>query len=233
MVREVLEFQTEQFLRSHRTEADLFMLKKEISAKRPEILFPVIYNCEFMGFIDRDRKKVGCLLHPSLNNGKNLRWISHHGKETCDESRCTAYFYLRDAEALLVAETVDDWYLYGLCVTDLDLVKEFFNITSVMLSDNVNAEKVRSRENLKEIFQQYLLLKERWKFSRNGNRFGKYVFKQQNYLIHRIDYASLSANPSRFDKIFNSLGSEFKNKSELIEAEELLEQIFQRFAENF
>ena len=39
-------------------------------------LCETIYNCEFLGFLDRELKQVGCLLHPSLHNGVDLRTCS-------------------------------------------------------------------------------------------------------------------------------------------------------------
>ncbi len=30
-------------------------------------LCETIYNCEFLGFVDRDSRRVGCLLHPLLH----------------------------------------------------------------------------------------------------------------------------------------------------------------------
>ncbi len=230
MVEEVLEIQTGQFLRSDRTERDLRRLKKVISENRPAPLYPVIYNCEFLGFIGNGNKRVGCLLHPGLNGGNNLRGISDHGRETCDESRCTACIYLSGAEAGLVAETTDDWYLYGLCLTDLDLTREFFRIASERVSATVSAEQVGAGPELKDIFRRYLLLKEQWPFAEKGNRFGKYYFQDGKYLIHRIDYQGLSAPESGYDRILNSLGSEFRSKAELGEAEERLDRIFEEFS---
>ncbi len=233
LAREVLEFQTEQYLKSDRTDSDLLKLKPEIFSRRPKILYPVIYNCEFLGFIGNGQKRVGCLLHPGLNNGNNLRGISHHGRETCDQARCTAYFYLSEGEAELAASAAADWYLYGLCLTDLDLVKEFFKMASGMVFQEVRPETIGKDPKLLEIFQRYLGLKESWKWARNPLRFGKYIFQEGKYLIHRIDYSALGRGRSRHDKILNSLGSEFENAAELHEAEAALENLLQEFAGKF
>ena len=225
--------QTDAFMKSDRTEDDLKRLKQEIFRKRPAVRYAVVYNCEFMGFIDEARKKVGCLLHPSLNHGKNLRDISHHGRATCDEARCTAYTYLSRAEAELVAKSADDWYLYGLCITDLDLVKEFLEIASDMASDDVSAGKIMASARLTDIFRKYLALKESWPYARDPNRYGKYYFVDRNYPIYRIDYESLGASESKFDKILVTLGSKFADKLELAAAEEILDSIFKEFAKAF
>ena len=229
MVLELLSMQTEYYLNSSRDELDLVRLKKEISKKRPAARYQKIYNCEFLGFIDRDKKRVGCLLHPELNGGVNLRGISHHGRETCDQAKCTAYSYLREQEAELVAKAADDWYLYGLCLTDLDLINEFLNIASEMVFTEVKAVKIMADPRLLGIFSGYLSLKESWPFARDPNRFGKYFFKDNDYPVYKIDYQSLDSLPCRFDRIFNSLGSEFKSQDELVAGRETLRKIFNDF----
>ena len=61
-------------------------------------LFETIYNCEFLGFVDEKRKRVGCLLHPLMNNGKDLRDSSFYGKELCASHECPSYTYLTQEE---------------------------------------------------------------------------------------------------------------------------------------
>jgi hypothetical protein len=231
MVLELLSMQTDSYLNSGRNELDLVRLRKEINRKRPAPRYQKIYNCEFLGFIDRERKRVGCLLHPALNSGRNLRGISHHGQETCDEAKCTAYFYLSEQEAELVAKAADDWYLYGLCLTDLDLINEFLNIASEMVFTEVKAGKIMAEPRLLEIFSGYLALKERWPFARDPNRFGKYFFRDGDYPIYKIDYKALNSLPCRYDRILNSLGSGFQGQEELVAARETLRKIFNDFVE--
>ena len=231
LVQEVLEFQTDCFMNSDRSEKTLLRLKDEIFSKRPRPRYPVIYNCEFVGFIDREKKRVGCLLHPGLNNERSLRHVSHHGRQTCDEARCTVYSYLSAAEVALVAKAADDWYLYGLCVTDLDLVKEFFEIASELVFEEVKAERVLGSEKLLNLFRRYLSFKETWPYGGNPNRFGKYYFAGKEYPIYKMDYNSLGCPESRFDKVLVSLGSEFGSKRELGEAEEALGSLFREFSE--
>ena len=225
----MLWLQTNAFLNSGRSQADLARLKEEISKKRPAARYPVIHNCEFVGFINAGQR-VGCLLHPGLNRGQNLRGISHHGRESCDEARCTAYSYLSEAEARLVARAAEDWYLYGLCITDLDLVREFFELASGKLFEEFKPEKILQSAELLGIFQGYLRLKESWPYARNPNRFGKYYFVGSDYPIYKIDYAALGREESGYDRILNSLGSEFRTRGELLAAEESLEAIFEKLA---
>jgi hypothetical protein len=174
MVREILSLQTRLFQEWDRTGRGMAGIKRELRLSRPRVLCPMIHNCEFMGFLDEAQTQVGCLLHPSLNQGRNLREFSTHGRETCDGALCTAYHYLSPALARCVAEAVPDWYLYGLCITDIDLVKNFFTATSKYLHETVSPERVIASPVLLELFRDYLCLKGCWPFARDPGRFGKY-----------------------------------------------------------
>ena len=83
-----------------------------------------------MGFLDVHEKRVGCLLHPMQNAGRDMRDVSFYGRELCDGHFCPSYSYISRAEKLAMLEILDDWYLYGTCITDIDLVKEFFRLVS-------------------------------------------------------------------------------------------------------
>ena len=69
---------------------------------------------------------VGCLLHPMVNNGKDLREHSFYGKELCASHECPSYIYLTEEEKKSVIYGADDWYIYGLVITDIDFVKGYF-----------------------------------------------------------------------------------------------------------
>ncbi len=40
-----------------------------------------IYTCEFAGWLDGGRKKIGCMIHPMQNNGNDMRDTSFYGRE--------------------------------------------------------------------------------------------------------------------------------------------------------
>ena len=65
------------------------------------------------------------------------------------------------------------------------------------------------------------------------NRFGKYYFDGSEYMIKRIDYEKLGCEKSRFDSIFISLSSEFKNVKELREGEILIESNIDEFVRTY
>ena len=166
-----------------------------------------IHNCEFLGFLDGERKRVGCLLHPSVNAGDDLRnHCCFYGLELCAGHFCPSYTHLTLSEQKTVLASLSDWYLYGLVVTDVDLVKDFCIQAQTRLGDSLREERLRG-ERVLEALRDFFRLKESWKFASGGKRLGKYYFTQSEYRVARIEYeknwklkpsgmtGSLSASP--------------------------------------
>ncbi len=70
------------------------VLRENTSAYNPEDrnIRPVTgFSCWAMGYLDPDFRQPGCLLHPSQNNGKDLRYRIDYGtkclREACYEAR--------------------------------------------------------------------------------------------------------------------------------------------------
>jgi hypothetical protein len=197
--------------------------KTEDGRKRYE----VIHCCEYVGFLDVHEKRVGCLLHPMQNAGRDMRDVSFYGRELCDGHFCPSYSYISRAEKLAMLEILDDWYLYGTCITDIDLVKEFFRLVSEAAGE-MPAPSHFGHTALREASRRFFDLKLYWPFrSDAANRFGKYSFDGTDYFIDPIDYAALGCEKSRFDRIFLSLQSTFKSPREVHKAEELILQHLQ------
>jgi hypothetical protein len=103
-------------------------------------LLETIYNCEFLGFIDKERKRVGCLLHPTIHQGVDRRGESFYGTELCAGHFCPSFAHLTKVEQAAVLMTLDSWYLYGLVITDIDLIKEFFKYVQNRLGESLHFE---------------------------------------------------------------------------------------------
>ena len=206
-----------------------------IKAKEPrEKLYEVIYNCEFLGFVDDENKKVGCLLHPALNRGKDLRYHSFYGQTLCRDHFCPSYQHLTGQEKELVVLIIDDWYLYGQIITDIDIVKSFFKEVSDMAGETVSPDLVRFSPKLKDIGFRFFSLKVRWPFKDDRKRrFGKYFFEGWEYRLDKIDYQSIGSQPSRYHQIFLSLSSSFRNPWELREAERQVEKFINDFSREY
>jgi hypothetical protein len=189
-----------------------------------------IYNCEFLGFLDGERKRVGCLLHPSVNAGDDLRnHCCFYGLELCAGHFCPSYTHLTLSEQKTVLTSLSDWYLYGLVVTDVDLVKDFCHQAQTRLGDSLREERLRG-ERVLEALRDFFRLKESWKFTSRGKRLGKYYFTQSEYRIARIEYErNWKLKPSRYDRILLSLSSDFSTREEVLEAESMIEEKIEKF----
>ncbi len=192
-------------------------------------LLEEIYNCEFLGFLDNSERTVGCLLHPSLNHGVDLRDRSFYGPGLCAAHLCPSYAQLTELEKLAAVKAIDDWYLYGLVITDIDFVKEFLRHAQDLLGDTLSPVYLDDPDVLAAL-GDYFRLKENWRFSSAGPRLGRYYFTESEYRVARINYEKRwKIEPSRLDRILVSLSSEFQSGAELREAEILIQGMIQRF----
>jgi hypothetical protein len=196
---------------------------QEIFAPNPKLV-EEIHNCEFLGFLDGERKRVGCLLHPSVNQGRDLRDYCFYGREICAGHFCPSHTHLNRAEQKSVLAALEDWYLYGLVVTDIDLVKEFFHHVQTRLGDSLREERLEEKK-VREALREFFALKESWKFAASRKRLGQYYFSHSEYQVARIEYEkNWGIKPSWFDKILLSLESEFQTPEDVFEAESIIER---------
>ncbi len=195
-----------------------------------EKCFQTLFNCEFVGFIDGSERRVGCLLHPQLNNGADFRVHSFYGDRLCEEHYCLSYYYLSLQEQLLVINVVKDWYLYGLTITDIDLVKATYQVLSDKLGEGLNIDLISRSQELSSLLLRFFEFKLDWPFKALGdNRFGKYIFDSDGYREISINYKKFHRNRSPFHAFFKAYSSEFKNGFEIDEAEKLLAKLVDRF----
>jgi len=225
-----LRGRTELFRTVVKSEADLRSFSEKIKQSEDGTrLYEVIYCCEYLGFLDGEEKRVGCLLHPLQNGGRDLRDVSFYGRELCDGHFCPSYHYISREEQRALINILDDWYLYGLCVTDIDLVKEYFRLISEGAGGMPPADCFRNQP-LKAAALRFFSYKTSWPFrSDSVNRFGKYYFDGSLYMIHHIDYESLGGEPSRFNRIFLSLTSDFRSAADIRKAEKMIQDAIDAF----
>jgi hypothetical protein len=221
---------TERFAHVGRDPDSLRRFSQWVKEVEPcEKVFETIYNCEFVGFIDPSRRRVGCLLHPSVNGGMDLRGASFYGADMCAAHRCQSYEKLSVDEKYGVICAIDDWFLYGLCITDIDLVKGFFFHASSLLGRRPDPRLLASGAS-REALASFFALKVAWPFrSPDHDRFGKYCFVEDEYREARVPYEALGVGPSRYDAMLVSLASEFRSADELRQAEALLAAAIDRF----
>lgn len=234
MVSAGLDFRTELFQAMNPEGDELVEFRRLVSEKSPgPELSRDIYNCEFLGWMDDDRRKVGCLVHPFANDGKNLRDYAYYGAKTCGDHKCTAYNYLNDKEVLSVAAVLDDWYLYGLCVTDIDLVKGFMEAINSIRCETIDPLKLVKNEKSRDAYRKYLELKENWLYCRDRRRFGQYIFENGYHRVKNVDWEGLGMKKPNEYRILRSLGSELDTPDEARNALSTLRELFKEAAQSY
>jgi hypothetical protein len=228
LITGVLSTQTKLMRSWDGSEKDIERIREEVEGNRPEPRFEVIYNCPFAGFLDPEQKRVGCLLHPGYI-GEDLREFCRYGHRTCNQARCTAYTYLDRGEAEAVMAAAGDWYVYGLCITDIDLIKDFFELCEIKLYGPVDPGRAAKDPELAAAFGRYLALKERWPFETDPGRFGKYYFVGRDYHVYNIDYPGLGISRPYHNDILLSLGSVIETREELDEAIGIIDRMVDEF----
>ena len=217
-----------------RGEKDLLPFSHEIRRREPQArIYPVIYCCEYAGFLNEAETRVGCLLHPNMNGGNDLRDVSFYGRDLCDGHFCPSYHFLSRQEQQAVLHVIDDWYLYGLCITDIDLVKEYFRIVSDRVGETPDPRIFRE-EPFRSIALGFFSLKLTWPFrSPETNRFGKYYFDGSQYMIHHIPYEQFGCDRSPYDRILVSLTTQVTGKGDLRAAERAIEEKIDAFVKAY
>ncbi|MCK9390520.1 MAG: hypothetical protein M0Q01_02995 [Syntrophales bacterium] len=191
--------------------------------------YEVIYCCEYLGFLDPEEKRVGCLLHPLQNGGIDHRGVSFYGRELCDGHFCPSYHYISGEEKQALLNIIPDWYLFGLVITDIDLVKSYFQLISNGVYETPSPERFKDGL-LREKALAFFDLKLSWPFrSAAVRRLGKYYFDGSQYMINHIDYEALGSERSGFDRIFLSLTSDFRSREDLRQAEDLIQSHLDAF----
>ena len=126
-----LRARTEEFTRTRRTaEAILYFSESNREKEKSQLLDPEFYSCEFVGFLNAEETLVGCMLHPLArgNGGTDWRGLSFHGAMACQGFFCRSYRELSPVQKEIILATVNDWFLFGLVISDADLIHSFFRL---------------------------------------------------------------------------------------------------------
>jgi len=180
----------------------------------PPPLFPSVRVCPLLGWIDAPRTRVGCLAHPAVTGGPDLRDCGAYDRGTCDAFLCPSHAWLAEAEAEMVDRACADAVLYGLVVTDVPFVRAALGAVGDLAGARVQArhlDDARFRQALREV----LALKEELEPGSEG-LFGAFRPGQDGEPVPRlIDYASLGRGPSPHDALLTCAGADPRSGNDL------------------
>jgi hypothetical protein len=188
--------------------------------------FPEFHHCPYVGLIGKEQTRVGCMLHPMAkgNNGVDFRGLSYYGGMACRIYFCPAGKHLPDRIKNIVRACFDDWYEYGLIITEIDLIAAIFQEIEIRLGTPLFLEMI-SPEALLKIYQ-LLILKLNWPYRNPEWTIVNYFFEDRKYIPPVIKYHKIQVNPSRYHAIFQKLGSTFSCAESMYQAESILNRHF-------
>lgn len=105
-------------------------------------LFPSVRVCPMLGFLDEARSRVGCLAHPAVTGGIDLRDCGVYNAHTCQTFECPSFLWLDAGQARLIRAACPDWYLYGLVITDVEFVRGCLRLLGDELGGAVDPDRL-------------------------------------------------------------------------------------------
>ncbi|MFH1115297.1 MAG: hypothetical protein V1792_15410 [Pseudomonadota bacterium] len=208
-LHEKLADRTDRFQEVKRTPDALSGFECEVRAREKTPPHDeAIHVCEFTGFVDAERRSVGCMLHPSApgNEGIDLRGMCHYGSMACKSFYCPAWNELSLVRAQIITETVPDWHLYGLVITDADFVCSLFELLEERLDAPVDQTFVKC-EPARSAFLEML----KWKDSRFLCGDSTVRLRLGRYYISVSASRESAPGCGPMDRILNSLRFTFGN----------------------
>jgi len=109
--------------------AGIDAFKSSVESTEPqERPYPDFHRCAFLGMIEDDGRRVGCLMHPLAegNSGVDWRGLSYYGGMACRTYFCPSVRHLPVRWLTAVHLSMDHWYLHGLVVTERQLLAALF-----------------------------------------------------------------------------------------------------------
>jgi hypothetical protein len=174
------------------------------AARARELAAPVFASiriCPLLGFLDASEERVGCLGHPMVTGGVDLRACGAYDVLTCEGFLCPSHARLREEEAALVAGAAGDFHLYGLVVTDAPFVHAVIGALAERTGLRPAASDLRHRP-FAAALRALFALKEELEPGSEG------VFGAFRVHSHAAADAPAAASHDPVDRILDALGAD-------------------------
>jgi hypothetical protein len=184
------------------------------------------HHCPYIGLVGEGYVRVGCLLHPlnPKNKGMDYRGLSYYGGMTCRVYFCPSAKGLDANISKIVKSTVQDWYTYGLVITENRLLAALFDQLKTRIGIPMDAASVSAGPQLAQSFRRLFQLKVNWPFKDKHHEYiGNYFFNDGLCPRPPINYGATGTTCSPYDAIFQELVSVFSTRKELKAAEKMLD----------
>ena len=180
----------------------------------PEPLFPTVRVCPLLGFLDEAGTRVGCLAHPLVTGGPDLRDAGVYDVTTCESFLCPSHAWLTEEEAQLAEAASGDYHLYGLVVTDVPFLRAVLDAVSARTGSRVERRHLE-RPAFAAALARLLALKEELEPGSEG-LFGAFRPGRDGEPVPRqIDYQALERDRSPYDQILTCVGADPRSGNDL------------------
>ena len=228
----MLERRTRQFAALDSRNLDAVLsFRKWVEDNEPQARpLPDFHHCAYIGLIGRNSSRPGCLLHPLGNNGIDLRGISDYGGFACRSYFCPTHDCLPADIKILIRKAARNWFEYGLMITETSLMQAILDaagVSHLCIDEGPGPDPYLCLDIIRELMD----LKRAWPY-RPDAAIGRihYFFNDRLYVRAPVAYATIGAEPSPYDGIFQELGSGFTSNQELREAEVVIADFLKRAA---
>lgn len=192
-----------------------------LEASAPPPLFPSVRVCPLLGFLDAGETRIGCLAHPAVTGGTDLRDCGVYDAAICESFLCPSFSWLTEEEAEIAeAATLGEPWLYGLVVTDVPFLRAVLGAVADGAGARVERRHLRD-DRFRAALRRLLELKEELAPGSEG-LFGAFAAGPGGEdLPRRIDYAAIGRERSRYDAILLCAGADPRSGNDLdaLEAE--------------
>jgi len=228
----LLSKRTIDFASVPRTEDGIFEFQQK--HKGPHRLsrpFAQFHHCPFLGLIGEKKSRVGCLLHPAAagNNGVDYRSLSWYGEQACRTYFCPATNKLSTVYQSIIIQAIDNWYDFGLIVTEHALLTAYFKEVETRLGRLLTKSDYTRNIGAREALRDFAKLKSKWPYRRHDSP-GPCNFFFENGLYPRPDVYRTPPDlrQSSYEKILRELDSGFSSAKEIEAADQLLDDLLVR-----
>ena len=195
-------------------------------AESPERPFPEFHHCVYLGLIEDAGRRVGCLLHPLAagNAGIDWRGLSYYGGMACRTYFCPSVKQLPARWLAALRNSMDDWYLHGLIVTERGLLTALFVELERRLRRAIDASDFSSAPASSALRRALTVLKLDWPFRRQGAPgVCNYFFEDGQYHRPPVARENEAIPSSRFEAILRELDSGFTSAAGIADAEKIID----------
>ena len=167
-----------------------------------------------LGFLDAAESRIGCLAHPLVTGGPDLRDAGVYDVTTCEAFLCPSHAWLTEEEAGLAETACGGFHLYGLVVTDVDFLRAALCAVAALTGARVERRHLEHGP-FREALRRLLALKEELEPGSEG-LFGAFRPGRDGEPVPRqIDYQAIDRAASPYDRILTCVGADPRSGNDL------------------